>query len=108
MLLLVVVVVLLLLVVVVLVLVLVVLVLVLVVLVLVVVVLIKAETPPSFLLLCQMRALLLALEQQHSVPANKVAKFLIEGESLTVGLKRPPPPQPPTRKCHTRLPAHDA
>jgi hypothetical protein len=87
---------------------LVVVVVVMVVVVVVVVVLIKAETPHSFLLLCQMRALLLALEQQHSVPANKVAKFLIEGESLTVGSKRPPPPQPPTRKCHTRFPAHDA
>jgi hypothetical protein len=34
--------------------------------------------------LYQMRALLLALEQQHSISSNKVAKFLIEGENLTV------------------------
>lgn len=31
-----------------------------------------------------MHALLLALEQQHSIPSTKVAKFLVEGDSLTL------------------------
>lgn len=37
-----------------------------------------------YLLLHQMHALLLALEQQHNIPSTKVAKFLVEGDNLTV------------------------
>jgi hypothetical protein len=31
-----------------------------------------------------MRALQNAVEQQHAIPPNKIAKFLIAGENLTV------------------------
>ena len=34
-----------------------------------------------------MRALQLAMEQQHAVPRNKIAKFLVAGENLTVSVR---------------------
>jgi hypothetical protein len=53
----------------------------------------------------QMRALQLAMEQQHAVPRNKIAKFLVAGENLTVSV---PLFQPQPIRPQPHLSAHDA